>query len=150
MKGSTLDDISENLLMFFPLFHKKLMKGGHGKPGRRESYLECPILGILSARGPLPISEVGRRLHISKPNMTSITNKLIFDGKIRRIPDRQDRRVIRIAVTEDGKDYLKEHRKTVKENIKRNIKGLNDRDLITLCESLDNIRIIVSKISDEE
>ena len=82
--------------------------------------------------------------------MTSITDKLIFDGKVRRIPDKEDHRVIRIAVTETGKDYFKEHMKVMKENIKRNITGLSDRDLITLCESLDNIRIIVSKISEEE
>jgi DNA-binding MarR family transcriptional regulator len=150
MKDSIVDDISDNLVMFFPLFHKKLMKGGHGKPGRRESYLECPILGILSARGPLPISEVGRRLRISKPNMTSLTNKLILEGKIRRIPDKTDHRIVNIAATEDGKEYLKLHKKTIKENIKRNVSALDESDLRMLCESLDNMRIIVSKLSDEE
>jgi DNA-binding MarR family transcriptional regulator len=145
-----LESISDNLQLFFPLYYKKLMKGGHKLPGKRASYVEVPILNILMNRGPLPISEIGRRLRISKPNMTTIIDKLIRGGKVRRMPDKKDRRVIRIEVTESGGRFMKEHKRQVKEQIKRNLMGLKGRDLRVLCESLDHVRLIVSKISDEE
>ena len=150
MKADMLEDISDNIQLFLPLYFKKLTKGGHRQPGKRASYLECPILNMLMNRGPLPISEIGKRLYISKPNMTSIIDKLIVEGKVKRIPDKKDRRIINVDVTEKGRTVMKLHKNQMKENIKRNIFCLDDRDLGILCESLDNMRLIVSKISDEE
>lgn len=146
----TLESISENLLLFRPITYLTLMRGSGAKDGRRASYLEVPILCMLIREGPKPISVLGKRLYISKPNMTGMIDRMITEGHIKRLPGGADRRVTMIGITENGKKYMKEHKKTVKENIKRNLSNLGTEDLERLCTSLEDMRIIVSKISVEE
>nr|WP_255343964.1 MarR family transcriptional regulator [Methanobacterium sp. SMA-27] len=55
------------------------------------------ILKVLKKKGPLPMSEIGRRVYISKSNMTSLIDKLVENGLAERIPDTNDRRVINIT-----------------------------------------------------
>ncbi len=43
------------------------------------------------------MSEIGRRVYISKSNMTSLIDKLVENGLAERIPDTNDRRVINIT-----------------------------------------------------
>jgi MarR family transcriptional regulator, 2-MHQ and catechol-resistance regulon repressor len=148
-EAGMLDGISEGVVIFTPLLYKKLLNGGSHAQGRRASYLEVPILSMLIHRGPQPMSDIGRRLYISKPNMTTIVDKLISEGKACRLPDERDRRVTKIGITGMGRTYMREHWKTVKETVKSNISGLSGRDLRVLCESLDNMRIIISKIAEE-
>jgi MarR family transcriptional regulator, 2-MHQ and catechol-resistance regulon repressor len=147
--AQAISDISDNVLIFIPQLYKKLMRGEHRGEGKRASYHEPPILCMLIERGPLPISEIGRRLYISKPNMTPIIDKLIRDGRVMRMPDQDDRRVTNIGITENGRIYMRDHGREVKETIKANLSTLGKKDLDMLCESLDNVRITVSKISDK-
>jgi DNA-binding MarR family transcriptional regulator len=149
-RDGLIDGIADNILNFQPLLYKKLMHGGQANPGKRASYLEAPILCMLVNHDPMPISEIGRRLYISKPNMTPLVNKLIKEGKAQRIPDAEDRRVINIAVTPGGRRFMKDHRVLVKEGIKHNLKRISLDDLRRLCSSLEQVRNIVSKINDQE
>ena len=144
-----MDAIAENILLFFPLYYKKLMRGAHMHPGKRASVVEAPILNMLVNAGPLPISAIGRKLHISKPNMTSVVDKLIETGKVERMPDKKDRRVTRIAITGRGRVFIRGNKRLVKESMKRNLSSLSRGDLATLCASLDHMRIILSKIGED-
>jgi len=150
MDEDALESISENLMLSLPLFYKKLMKASGNRPHRRASYLESPILNMLIHGGPRPISTIGRRLNISKPNMTSLIDKLISRGMVKRTPDRNDRRIINIDVTGKGRSFMREHKRIVKDNIKHNISGMGREDLENLRKSLQEIRTIMSKMPDEE
>lgn len=148
-KEQELEQIADNLLMFLPMAYKKMMRVGNSPSGKRASYLEAPVLGMLERSRPLPTSEIGRRLCISKPNMTPLIDKLIIAGRAKRLQDRQDKRIHLITITENGRQFMKAHRRAVKIDIKRNLSPLGHADLRRLCESLDTIRIIVTKIGEE-
>ncbi|SQC01138.1 MarR family winged helix-turn-helix transcriptional regulator [Clostridium tetanomorphum] len=62
------------------------------------------VLGVLYEEESLPISEIGKKLEISKPQMTVIIDKLIKQDLVERIPDKKDRRVININLTTKGKN----------------------------------------------
>ena len=150
MENDKLEQIADNLLSFGPLFHKKLM---HPKTGPCNINLMSPIhpiLIMLSHCGPTPISEIGKRLYISKPNMTSLLDKLIAEGKVERIPDDRDRRIINIAITDKGKEFSHECRDMVVGNIKNNLADLSNENIEILLTSLKNIKNIISEIKCEE
>ena len=92
------------------------------------------------------MSEIGRRLYISKPYMTALIDTLIKDGLVERQPDLADRRVINISITEQGKKHLKQLITLYKNDLNNLLSALNERDLEELCSSLESLRAILGKI----
>ncbi len=82
--------IAENLIALLPFYHKKIFRPGLGKTGMQVA--QYRTLGVLMREGtPLPMSELGKRLYISKPYMTVLVDQLIRDGHVQRIPGTRDR-----------------------------------------------------------
>ncbi len=139
--------VAENLIALLPFYHKKIFgPGGQGITGMQAA--QYRLLGVLMKEGtPLSMSELGKRQYISKPYMTILVDQLIQDGHVQRIPDTRDRRVINIAITPEGKRHLKQAASRYKETIKNMLSELDSQDLEDLCQSLEKLRKIISKIS---
>jgi len=60
------------------------------------------ILGTLMARGPLPMSEVGRIINKDKSTITALVNKLIKMGYVEKKSEPADSRISLIALTRKG------------------------------------------------
>ena len=138
--------ITDNLIELLPFYHKKILGQGQGITGMQAA--QHRTLGVLMREGtPLSMSDLGKRLYISKPYMTVLVDQLIQDGHVRRIPDTKDRRVINIAITAEGRQHLKQAAFQYKENVKNIISDLDRQDLEDLCQSLEKLRTIISRIS---
>lgn len=76
-----------------------------------------PILVLLELRenGLLKQVELADRLGYTKGAMTSIANKLVSNQLAERVFDENDRRIIRLCITEKGKQALFEANKIGKE-----------------------------------
>ena len=107
------------------------------------------ILKVLMKCGALPMSEIGRMVYISKSNMTSLIDKLVENGLAERLPDKNDRRVINITITNKGKDLLMNWRKHSNTDIKRNLSTLSEEDLEKFDESIKNIKTILLKMDEK-
>ena len=94
------------------------------------------------------MSEIGRLVHISKSNMTSLIDKLVENGLAERLPDKNDRRVINIAITDKGTELLKDWRKYSNNEIKKNLSALSDEDLEKFYDSIENINDILKKMGN--
>jgi DNA-binding MarR family transcriptional regulator len=55
--------------------------------------------------------------------------------------------VINIAITPEGRRHLKQAASRYKENVKNILSDLDRQDLEDLCQSLEKLRNIISKIS---
>ncbi len=79
---------------------------------RREddaSGLSAPRLSALSVivfGGPLPIGALAAAEQVRVPTMSRVVSSLEQDGLVRRVPDADDKRVVRIAATATGKALL--------------------------------------------
>ena len=58
------------------------------------------ILYVLWNEDNLPITELAKRTGLAKPTLTSMLDRLEKSGVLRRIPDSNDRRQIRIKLTD--------------------------------------------------
>jgi DNA-binding MarR family transcriptional regulator len=143
---TNLDETSDKLIVFFPLFYKKAMKVWHQAQGNKLPNQYYMTLGMLIEHGPMQMSEIGNLLSISKPNTTFVVNKLIAEGKIERLHDKEDRRIINVSVTEKGREFFNEHKKNIKKNLKENLSKLSEEELNTLNNSIDRLNSIFSKI----
>ena len=151
MKEEEFQGMVHNLLIYYPLLYRKIKNSINEekslKYGKSDGYYQ--VLGILVHLGPLPISEIGRQIHISKPNMTTLIDKLVKDGWVKRSRSNTDRRVVNVEITDEGKEFLFEARKVVEENIKENLSSLNEEELETLNVSLENIKRLALKINEK-
>lgn len=95
------------------------------------------------------MSELGRHLGISRPNTTFLVNRLIKEGKLKREYDKGDRRIVKVSITPVGKDFIRGYKKTVVENIRENLSNLSVEEVEDLGESLDKLKIILSKITSD-
>ena len=147
MTANIKEKIAENLIALLPFYHKKIFgPTGQGKTGMQAA--QYRMLGVLMREGtPLSMSELGKRLYISKPYMTVLVDQLIEDGHVQRIPDTRDRRVINITITAEGRRHLKQAASRYKDNIKNILSDLDRKDLEDLCQSLEKLRNIISRIS---
>jgi DNA-binding MarR family transcriptional regulator len=104
------------------------------------------ILKVIREAGPMSVSEIGKRHGISKPQMTHLIDRLVYLDLVERQPDKADRRVINIALTDRGDKALDEFRALMIVRIKQKLACLDDGELEQLSDSLCKIRGILTKL----
>jgi DNA-binding MarR family transcriptional regulator len=146
MENSIIDGIIENLFHVLPLIHKKLLKIDLEGAKKDISRLHFAIMGMLDEFGTLPVSEIGKRLLIPKPQMTHLIDQLISLAIAERQPDTRDRRIIKIALTDKGKITLEECKGLMRSDIRQKLSCLKDEELAELSVSLAKLRDIGAKL----
>ena len=95
-----------------------------------------------------PISQIANKLNISKSNMTPIIDNLIELDLVKRYPDKNDRRILRVELTPKALDLFKLLENAAREIIKSKISSLSDNDLNALYDSLNTLSNILNKIDN--
>lgn len=83
--------------------YRKIRRAGADSP---MSPTEAAVLWRLSTHGPGRITEMADGQHVSQPAMTQLVNRLEAAGRVRRIPDPSDARVVRVSITETGAEAV--------------------------------------------
>ncbi|MGQ0814078.1 MAG: MarR family winged helix-turn-helix transcriptional regulator [Gemmatimonadota bacterium] len=58
---------------------------------------------LAQAQEPLPLGQLAERIACVKSNVTQLVDRLEADGLVQRVPDPDDRRSVRAAITELGR-----------------------------------------------
>lgn len=135
------DDIVSIKPLFYKAFGRPLCQASNITPG---AYY---VLLLLVNNGELSMSEIGEKLFISKPNVTALINQLIEEGFTERLPDCQDRRIIKIKLTKKGSAFVEKHKKLFRDQVNEKLLTLSDKELDRFVVSLQTIKEILSKIS---
>ncbi|MEL7671711.1 MarR family transcriptional regulator [Methanobacterium sp.] len=148
MDEEKLGEMLDNLFLLYQLFQKNVLKYKTSNGRIKMSFAHYLTLIILKERGELSISEIGNLIGMKKQNMTYLTNKLVEDGLIQRLHDMSDRRVIKIALTGKGDEYLDKWRKNKIEETKEDFSFYNDKDMNEICRSIENIKQVFLRIDN--
>jgi len=100
---------------------------GHGTVGCL-SIAQLKILSVISERGNPTMKEIADSLFITSPSATSAIDHLVEEGQLKRIPDSEDRRVIRLELTESGKKVFKEGYKQIVAKISEVLDKLDTKE----------------------
>jgi DNA-binding MarR family transcriptional regulator len=146
MDKQLIEDIIESIFAAMPVMQRRMLSfvDNHISQGLTHSHFA--ILGMLNRTDALAVSEIGKRLWISKPQMTAMIDKLVDLQYVVRTPDIKDRRVIHISLTEEGEKFLIQARAIIKKNLAEKVSHLSLEDLELLAQSLKNITNIGSKL----
>ncbi|WML67216.1 MAG: hypothetical protein METHP_00721 [Methanoregula sp. SKADARSKE-2] len=134
------DLVATKLLALIPFYHKHVFRNSRVTGIQVARYR---ALGVLLKSGPQSMSEIGRRLYISRQYMTAHSDTLIAESLVDRVRGSDDRRGIQLSITPEGEKHLG----AFLEDLGYLLTDLSDEDLCTLNESLDNLKKILAKTS---
>jgi len=95
--------VTDNLRRVFQVVNE------HSKRAMRETGLTGPQLWaikVIADQGPLRVSDLARRLYLHNATVVGIIDRLEAQGLAQRTRSREDRRVVMVDLTEQGKDMV--------------------------------------------
>ncbi len=92
------------------------------------------------------MSELSSNAHLPLPNMTSIINRLLEKGIVKRRRDENDRRVVRVQLTDSGKGMLLKYMKKRGQELDNSLGKLSEDDRRELFSALETATRIFEKI----
>lgn len=102
------------------------------------------MLGRLRADGPTPLGELARAEHVSQPNMTQLVTRLERVGLVQRAADPWDKRVVLVAIAEEGLTALEHRRRARTDALRPLLDRLSDPDRAAISVALPALRHLVS------
>jgi DNA-binding MarR family transcriptional regulator len=85
--------------------HRLRHLGGSGSPEDRLFVFRILDL-LMDARTPPTMGEVGTQLGIPLSSATRMADTLVHAGLAKRLIDRNDRRVVRLTITDNGREFM--------------------------------------------
>ncbi len=133
--AADVDRLSAQLMRLFGLNHRRLAR-------LLDRYnLTIPQYYTLSAlfnQGPTcRMGDLAHHLHQSSPTMTGIVTRLEADALVERVMDPEDRRAVRVRVTERARKMLEEVRAAESASMARTLDRISADDRRSLLRSLD-------------
>lgn len=96
--------------------------------------LEC--LRWISALGSPSMSELSQELQLRPSTMTGMIDALVQRGKVERVEDPTDRRVVRVRLTEQARRERESHHEHRRRRLLELLGDLRDEELCQLREAL--------------
>ena len=75
--------------------------------GEEVTLTQYRSLVVLASRGPQGVASLAQALAVTAPTASRLVERLVRKGLVRRRADRQDRRQVRIGLTEAGRDLVR-------------------------------------------
>ncbi|MGB9201218.1 MarR family transcriptional regulator [Methanobacterium sp.] len=138
-----IEEILKDTLIYTLLFNRELTN-----LGERDFIKTFLWLISIEEYDNPSLSGLGKMLNVSKSQMTLKMDKLAQTGYTERIPDKEDRRIIRIVLTPKGQNFIKNSKQTVKEGMYQLLSPLSIEEIEELKKSITTIKNIVLKIQE--
>lgn len=97
-------------------------------------------LAHVAKHGPLGMSEIQHRLHVSKSTATAIIDGLVQEGLLDRHRPETDRRRVIIEITNEGRKIMEETRRRQVDFVRAALSDTSAAEQRTLVDSLASIK----------
>jgi DNA-binding MarR family transcriptional regulator len=111
----------------------------------KEIHVIEAVARLIKNEKPARASKIAHALHIAPGTLTASVDVLEKKGYLTRIRDKDDRRSIRITLTEAGKEALEKHRHFHRELTDEILAAISSEEARVLVRSLDIIRSFFDK-----
>jgi len=120
-----LDTPTERMFAFFRMARESIFCA---KPHCSSSFMDIAILNAAVEKHSPSMKDVADMLRITGPSATVIIDRLVEKGELVRIEDKEDRRVVRIDITESGKKILKNGMRESEDGMRRLLSVLGEKE----------------------
>ncbi len=139
-KSTMVAEITDNLRRVFQVVNER------SKRAERETGLTGPQLWtikVVAESGPVKITELARRMYLHPATVGGILDRLEAKGLVERTRSRQDRRVVRVELTLQGKELVATSPEVVQGLLVTGLEHLGPEKLRNIAAGLeDMVRIL--------
>ena len=143
------NDFEEKIMevkdFYIEFFKKTLVMDGR-KSGFDFTLSEIKALGAFRGDKDYTMGELSKNAQVAMPSMTEMVDKLEKHGIAERYRDENDRRVVKVRLTSEGKRLRKEFMQKRLKEMKEIFGKLSEIELNDLIESLRRARRILEKV----
>ena len=104
------------------------------------------VLSHLAKSGTLGQLELVHLTHLKPPTVSVLLRRMEEEGYISRVADEQDRRAVRVTLTDKGRDFDRDHLRRLSTNDHLAMRGLSPEEQATLEALLLRVRDNLSEV----
>lgn len=142
MEKDNIKHIISLIFKFNQITHEKLRNKDF-----KQSPLQIMALKYIEIKGSPTMKDLAKFLFTTPPSVTSLMDNLVGRGMIKRVADKNDRRMLRLMITEKGKKVLKIADQFIMKSIGEKFKILNSKEQIQLIGIIEKILKNVVKLN---
>lgn len=131
----TLNELLVSMFNYILYLEERNLK----QKGVKLSMNEVHILESIQKASDNSMSHIAKRLMVTQGTLTTNVAKLVTKGYVERLRDPDDKRVVRLNITEKAEEVLKVHEDFHREMIDKTIGDLGLDENEVLIQSLENI-----------
>jgi len=139
------DAMAQRITDLFGLIYRNLMRDENDNISINKDS-QSALLSVLLRNGPTKMSEIGKLLKVTKPNITFLVDKMEEQGLIKREKDDSDRRITNICLTKNGKKAIEERKTILHNKIAGKLDLLTEEDFKALNQALETSFDILGKL----
>jgi DNA-binding MarR family transcriptional regulator len=98
-------------------------------PGGRLSLIHVNVIGVLETDGPQPMRALAEALDVSQASATGIVDRMEQRGLVERRRAEDDRRIVRVYLTDEGRNLLAGIAQDRQEHMLRLFDDFSDEEL---------------------
>ena len=98
------------------------------------------VLSHLAVRDNLNQLDLVKLTRLKAPTVSVLLRRMEQEGYVKRSPDEQDRRAVRVSLTEKGREFDRRHLSRISTNDQTAMRGIEGEDQETLMRLLSRIR----------
>lgn len=111
-------------------------------PSGRLSLVHLNVLVVLDADGPLPMRGLAEALDVSQASATGIVDRMEQRGLVARDRDTEDRRIVRVALTDQGRELIAGTAAERRDHLARMLELLTDDEIAGFLQGARALRRI--------
>lgn len=146
LKEAEIYEIADKLSGLIPTFKRRFVRPLEQHIKYALTPMQMHVMTILSEKKYLSMTELSQETEMCKQQMTPLIDKLIDNGFVNREHDCTDRRSLKVSITPEGANLLKDIHQNVLKILKEKIEGLEQNDLEGLSKALDEFYRVFKKI----
>jgi len=129
---------TKSLVRFYQEFWDRI--DGRGGSGEADlSLVEARLLKFVRSQGPVRMCDISQNLNYPTSTLTYMVDRLVKRGYLERKRDHEDRRAIRLTLTDKAEDYLSKRVNQASEICQEAIQRLDDLERRQLSNLLGKI-----------
>jgi DNA-binding MarR family transcriptional regulator len=110
------------------------------------TWAQKKILFLIESHGPQKMSDIARQINVTMSGATAVVDKMVRAALVTRESDPDDRRVIRIALSDAGRKMMAECASTQVRCLEQILGKLSDAKRAELLESFERIHALLTEI----
>jgi DNA-binding MarR family transcriptional regulator len=121
--------------------HWAITRGGdHGAEPLRERRGQVRTMHVLADGSELTMNDLANRLQVAPPTVTGLVRNLVEQGYVTRTNDESDWRIVRVAITDSGREALSQHRQGVLDRMSGWLSELEPAEIEDLNSAMPALR----------